>query len=253
MTKGQTTIILEKNAEIWKELAKNPQGFMNLKTDREIYIDVRKNNTLDAYYRGQKVVEIEPTLAIDTYDHKKIIKKKREIDAKKLKPENVLKSKFILESCDKDSFFIDSEFEYTLLGNKTARADLVYFHKGCIYFVELKRYKDRRLAHRNSKPIEVVKQMQKYRDVFKELTNNGVLKKYYQTVATIKYRLGLISDEIEIIGINEIPILLIADIPPIAKGRPESSIRRKLDSIKKKIEDFPMVERKEGDFSFSIE
>lgn len=219
---------LNQNDPLFKNLENNPPDWwQTLVNDKDIYIEIRKDNYIDVYYNGGNIIRRlmhkgkEYAGAIhykyllpddeDYVDYKfssdgKTMVKKTTIellktanfDKETLKRIKANISRYYPATSEKgvqarfilqkDSRFIDSEFAYNKTDDKM-RIDLVWLDlkQKKIVPVELKIMGDPRLYTN-----EIVVQLQTYANFFE---NNQVeLLKYYQKVFEIKKRLNILRE-----------------------------------------------------------
>lgn len=223
---------LNKNSKIFIELDKNPPDWWNLiKSDKDLYIDIRKDNYIDVYHNGGNLIKELRHNGKDftgSINYKYLLTDKSEykqfhfINGLMSLPDypvpllsfNDINKKFLkriksnisshyqaksekgiqAKFIKKAGQFIDSEFAYNYNNNKI-RIDLVWIdirnHK--IIFVELKTMGDSRLY-----TDEINIQLRKYNDFAKKYNANIV--KYYQQIFTIKKMLNLLPQ-----GLSNIP------------------------------------------------
>lgn len=220
-----------------------PDWWSKLRSDPEIYIEIRKKNIIDAYYRGARIVEIKwdkkrkeivgtchskylygPSTPPATPDYVEClddlaanleeIKNNSIISySKKDNDESIsekrIQGELIVTNRNR---YIDSEFahRYEEGQRKTIRIDLVTYENGRIVFEELKRISDSRLLTKDENP-EILCQMKEYADFIS--ANQEELKAYYKTLLNIKSILGLPvpeswNNEVEL-QIDIIPRLII--------------------------------------------
>ena len=208
--------LLNPNAPLFKILRDNPPIWWEmLKNDPELYIDVRKDNMVMAYYQGGRVacLTYKRGYGISAKTHPKYVgvnsDKEQEIshalDAQLLmtikaniranysqKSDNDIQEKLIQGECviAHRDLYLDSEFAHRrYVGqNHTVRIDLVKIAGSEIIFEELKKINDPRLRTSKGQP-EIIEQMNAYREFI--LENHKVLEAYYKTLMQIKVYLGL--------------------------------------------------------------
>ena len=197
---------IDTNASIFNELEHTHGWWDTLKNDPDLYINVRKDNRINVYYRGASIMNLshsrnafkalihnyylgvdKGTSAIygdielspeDIVSKLSLIKERVLLNTKyKGKIEtngNYAESsseKFIQSEIYKQGNYIDTEFALELEDeNKTdIRIDLVKINdKGQIQFVELKRVSDDRLTPKDGEDAEIITQMQSYTRFLKE-------------------------------------------------------------------------------------
>ena len=208
--------LLNPNAPLFKILRENPPAWWEmLKNDPELYIDVRKDNMVMAYYQGGRVacLTYKRGYGISAKTHPKYVgvnsDKEQEIahvlDAQLLmtikdniranysqKSDNDIQEKLIQGECviAHRDLYLDSEFAHRRYAgqNHTVRIDLVKILGDDIIFEELKKINDNRLRTTKGRP-EIIDQMNAYREFI--LENQKVLEDYYKTLLQIKISLGL--------------------------------------------------------------
>ena len=225
--------LLDPNNKLFEILKQNPPiWWRKLKEDNDLYIEVRKNNIIEAYYNGGRLAEIKynsrnKDLSVKTHP-------------KYLGHDNVSETRFyristrngktshdaIYQECkeeiEKDPGIlkknIDSEFAHRFYNEerKTIRIDLVGIENNKLYFEELKRVIDSRLSD-----TEILTQMKEYSQFID--ANAKPLEDYYKTLYIIKQSLSLpvpkISD-IQDLKIDKIPRLIICqNYNKISKSR----------------------------------
>ncbi len=249
MTRKGTFTTLDPKAKIFIELEKQqPKWWILLSNDKELYIEIRKDNYINVYYFGGSVVRIDykndfvaethqkylgdynprgkTQKGIDKFEYDEIdlsilderiiseikshIKKDylRHIDTEKV-AEKWIQGKMIKES----SNYIDSEFQFNQdseIGK--LRIDLIELYGGVLSFVELKGIFDSRLRNdtkRNLKVPEIIEQMHKYQLFINRYEDE--IKDYYKKLIEIKQSLGLTTVENTNLKLNKTPKLIIAN------------------------------------------
>ena len=208
--------LLNPNAPLFKQLRDNPPTWWEmLKNDPELYIDIRKENMVMAYYQGGRVacLTYKRGYGISAKTHPKYVgmesDKEQEIahslDAQLLKKiksniranysqksDRDIQEKLIQGECviAHRDLYLDSEFAHRryVKQNHTIRIDLVKIVGDEIVFEELKKINDSRLRTSAGHP-EIIEQMNAYREFV--LENHKVLEAYYKTLLQIKISLGL--------------------------------------------------------------
>lgn len=244
-----TFLSLDPKAEIFEKLKiLNPKWWNLFKDDKELYIDIRKDNYINVYYLGASVAEIKFKIDFIAKTHQKYLddiiprgKTKNEkdkfeydridlnvLDAKKLNDikkqieshyskrnssehpsEKSIQGKMITAN----SKYIDSEFQFNQDSEiDNLRIDLIELSNCRISFVELKGISDSRLRNdvkRNSVLPEIIKQMEKYQ-LFINKYEKAILN-YYKTFLEIKMSLGLTTINCSNLTLNKNPKLIIVD------------------------------------------
>ncbi|PKP47260.1 MAG: hypothetical protein CVT94_11965 [Bacteroidetes bacterium HGW-Bacteroidetes-11] len=240
---------LSPKAKIFEEIQlQQPKWWSLLCNDKELYIDIRKDNYFNVYYYGGSVARIDYANGFVAKTHQKYLgdekprgKSKKgtsifkydlfdldELDNEKIENiKNYIKSDYLRHITDENpaekwiqgkmimekSSYIDSEFQF----NKDPeigylRIDLVELSEGVLSFIELKGIFDSRLRNdlkRNSNIPEIVEQMAKYKLFINKY--EAEIYSYYKKLLEIKQTLGLIAKERTLIGLNKNPKLIIAD------------------------------------------
>lgn len=198
----------------------NYTWWKNLKSDKDIYIDIRKNNELNAYYNGGSILRINNKykkihysfLPISTSDDNNYVNldfqnNKLTVPEDCIRVElndfnenslNIIKEnikryysnisekgiqgRYCTSLDETEGAIVDSEFAFDDL-----RIDLVYYHKTSnkLYFVELKTKGDERLEPNNNQGFDEEKQITKSE---KERINDQ-LKKYHEFIKKHKTEL----------------------------------------------------------------
>ena len=221
-----------------------------LKNDKDVYIEIRKGNIIDAYYQGGRIVEFRydarnkrikksthPKYLWDsnheqgeyytkTTDGKYIpIYQDCELDQstieliKKGITQHYAKDDLSEKKCQGELIinnrkdYIDSEFAYRMYEGerKTIRFDLVKIEEHDIIIEELKMIRDSRLN--STKEPEVITQLDNYKRFITE--NKNQLLEYFKELYRIKRSLSLLKEpmgdiDIEKLNLLESPRLVIA-------------------------------------------
>lgn len=243
---------LNKDAEIYKELANMPDWWQGLLSIKGVYVEIRKDDIVDVYYEGGRMAELKiKDEKITATCHPKYLGKKvptgsnpKYVDCLKVLKNNPT---FIIKNiqanysqkegkddedisekkihgdmiCERNPIFLDSEFahRYEVGKRQTIRFDLVTIKNNQLIFIELKRIKDNRLLNKEDDEPEILKQMDKYQKFIK--ANKVWLLDYYKTLYGIKKTLGLPIPECEIgkLSVCEIPHLIIIDTYQSLRGK----------------------------------
>ena len=249
------------NAPLFTELSKLPEWWKTIVNDKSLYVNVRKNNRVNAYYRGASVME----LSMDRHKsiQGKIHSKYFQIDSKSYiteKPEIIVENlhsiKVAIENhqitsnpeglCEKaiqglmyvEGKYIDTEFEYVHPNRLITRIDLTTINDdGMIEFVELKRISDPRLLKKDLslKNEEIRRQMDDYNTFISEHKENII--QYYKLLQQILKNIGVNNPlcDIAITGIKPSVSLYFAGY---SDGKSNHSQRRKrIDCIKQILEE----------------
>ena len=257
---------LNKDAEIYKELANMPDWWQRLLSIKGVYVEIRKDDIVDVYYEGGRMAELKiKDEKITVTCHPKYLGKKvptgsnpqyvdclevlknnptfiiKNIQAnysqKEGKDDEDVSEKKILGDmiCRHDPIFLDSEFahRYEVGKQQTIRFDLVTIKNNQLIFIELKRIKDNRLLNKEDDEPEILKQMDKYQKFIK--ANKVRLLDYYKTLYGIKKTLGLPIPECEIgrLSVCEIPHLIIIDTYQNLRGKRMNRIARMKEILDK--------------------
>jgi len=238
------------NAKLFKELTTRMPNWWNLLiNDNKLYIDIRKDNSINVYYFGGSIARIqfkkndfiakihqkylgdfEPRgktkkgndkFEYDQIDLSLFTKETIEEIKKRIRntylrhidserpAEKWIQGKLVIEN----SNFIDSEFQFnkdTDIGK--LRIDLIELISNELSFIELKGITDSRLRNdkkRNSNIPEIIEQMEKYQSFIKLYRTK--IKEYYKNLLEIKQNLGLTTISDTDFSINLKPKLIIVD------------------------------------------
>lgn len=247
---------LNPDAEIYKELGKQPKWWQKLLSINGVYVEIRKCDIVDVYYEGGRMAELRyknKKLAATCHpkylgkdvpkgtnpkyeDCFEFLKKDPEFIIKEIKKnysqkgekdkENVSEKKIQGDMiCSHTPIYLDSEFahRYEEGSQQTIRFDLVTIRDNELLFIELKRIKDNRLLNKDDDEPEILEQMDKYTKFIK--ANKDKLLEYYKVLYGIKKSLGLPLPEcdVEKLSICETPHLIIKNT--YIKCTPERAIR----------------------------
>ena len=237
---------IKEDFSLWQKLEHNsPQWWKNLLDDKELYVEIRKDNYVNVYYYGGNLALVRWTDGdITAETHKKylgqsdstttyqncmeILLDKEKIDCVKerireeyhklTKRAETDKRNNVYISNEKwvqgelklhfPNRYIDSEFAYQIGKKELIRFDLVELRGKQLVFVELKLITDSRLRCQEGEP-EIIEQMADYCDFIRKHTEE--LKEYYSKLSRIKKRLGLWNGDTHIEEINLKPELLIVN------------------------------------------
>lgn len=261
---------LNQNHKLFQNLAeRNPVWWQNLVRDPEIYIEVRKDNYLDIYYNGGRVLDLSftnkfkgkihfeyiPLMSQEEYIPLKItedtvrldegftnILEIKDFSEAELKIIKKRISKFYPPSSEKgiqasfvvkNTQFLDTEFQH----RSGIRFDLIWADvaKRKLFVVELKTIGDQRLyiGEKSKNNNKIDQQLGKYRDFVKKNQRN--LLSHYQRVFQVKKGLGILPaglqglDSLDAFTFEEKPILLIGDCT-------QDWIKQQRDRLNKAIE-----------------
>lgn len=238
---------LNKNHRLFTELTTNPPAWwQNLISSPGVYIEIRKNNSIDVYYHGGSIVrELKfnkgysgsvhykylptkggqyvkysfdqpsillnkeiPLLSFSTFDKQTLKKIKSHIAYfYPATSEKGIQANFINQT----GGFIDSEFAYNY-NNVKLRIDLVWVDttNKKIIFVELKTMGDTRLYNH-----DIYDQLKKYQDFAQNFS--AQILHYYQVLFSIKKKLNLLPKMLKSLNslagysLEERPLLLFGD------------------------------------------
>lgn len=257
---------LNKEAGIYKELAKQPAWWQRLLSIKGVYVEIRKDDIVDIYYEGGRMAELRcknkqikatchpkylgidvPTGSKPKYvDCLEVLKNNPIVISKNIQicysqkdrkdGEDISEKKLQGDMiCRKNTIFLDSEFahRYEIGKRQTIRFDLVTIKDNQLVFVELKRINDDRMLNKNNDEPEILRQMEKYQKFIK--VNKDKLLEYYKTLYEIKKSMGLSVPECEIekLSVCEIPHLIIIDTYQSHGGKRSSRIDRMKEILEK--------------------
>lgn len=225
---------LNPNAPLFSELKSgNYSWWENIKKDRRLYIEIRKDNYINVYFEGGNVAKLEyrskdntiQTSTHSKYLHgngddyvecsldkdletiitniKKYYSKTEDEKEKEEWSEKYIQSQYIINY---HSNYIDSEFAYkdNLFD---IRVDLIECINGELRFVELKTIDDGRMLKKTDDNPEVVEQVKAYKEFIQKYKKEII--EYYKKIWSIKNELGLINTEKCPSSLAEKPLLLI--------------------------------------------
>ena len=209
------------NAPLFTELSKLPEWWRTILNDNSLYVNVRKNNRVNVYYRGASVMELsmDRHKSIQGKIHSKyILFQETQTDKngyrKDISPETIvenlpsiknaiianqatsnpegLSEKAIQGIMYVEGKYIDTEFEYVHPNRLITRIDLTTINDdGMIEFVELKRISDPRLLKKDMslKNEEIRKQIDDYNS-FIEGHKDEIIQ-YYKQLQQILKKIGV--------------------------------------------------------------
>jgi hypothetical protein len=255
---------LDPNKPIFEKIKE--QKWWNLfSEDKELYIEIRKDNYINVYYYGNSLAEIEYPKNENEFVakiHKKFIginvgtneQEYTELDLKGLNTEVIkeIKKRILKESkiekkiqgemILKNSKYIDSEFQYNK--DEPSRIDLIELSDdGILSFVELKQIEDSRLRNdekRNPELPEIIDQMDKYKKFINKYENEII--DYYKKIIQLKNDLEIFKQKRSTnFKLNKTPKLIIANTyKELSKGKIER-IRAIEDLLKKQNIDYEII------------
>lgn len=257
---------LNKEAEIYRELKKQPDWWQRLLSIKGVYVEIRKDNIVDIYYEGGRMAKLRckskritatchpkylgmdvPTGSNPKYvDCLEVLKNNPYFIAKNIKicysqkegrnGEDISEKKIQGDMiCRQNPLFLDSEFahRYEIGKRQTIRFDLVMIKNNQLIFIELKRIKDNRLLNKEDDEPEILNQMDKYQKFIK--VNKDKLLDYYKTLYEIKSSLKLPVPECEIekLSVCEVPHLIVIDTYKSLGGKRKARIARMIEILNK--------------------
>ncbi|MDA3892064.1 MAG: hypothetical protein PF517_10420 [Salinivirgaceae bacterium] len=236
---------LNTKANIFEQLTfQKPIWWRLFVKDPDLYINIRKDNYINAYYYGCSIAKITFGREFKAIIHKEyltyhLIEKLcpsitkqpyQSIALDKLgindlrQIKNTIKDRFIekIESeysaekwmqgkiIQENKEYIDSEFQFNK-DKKNLRVDLIKIKDSKLTFVELKGITDNRLLSKdNLKNIpEIVEQMNRYSSFIKKYSTE--IKNYYQKLLEVRHNIGIQEFNTANFELNMIPELLIVD------------------------------------------
>lgn len=259
---------LDVQNKLFLELENNPPvWWKNILSEKDIYVEIRKNNYIDVYFNGGSIIrELKFTRGgySGSINYKYLLSEKSEYikydfttpkvllaqeDIKLLsftdfEPKTLQRIKNNIKNhhsassekgiqakfINKAGYFLDTEFAYNYADIKL-RIDLVWIDipNKKIIFVELKTMGDSRLY-----TSEIYEQIKKYHDFASDFENEIV--EYYQKVFTIKKNLNILPKGLRSINslggftLEKKPLLLFGDCK-------QEWINQNAQNIDKRIED----------------
>lgn len=227
---------LNPNAPLFTELNSGEYvWWKKVKSDARLYIEIRKDNSINVYFQGGSVVRLHycsKHKKIQAFTHRKYLYGGNEygyVDCfsfldndlekiinniplkysgkkgheKEKWSEKYIQSQYIIKNHPK---YIDSEFSYKD-ESFDIRIDLVECVNGELRFVELKRLDDGRMLKKTDECPEVVEQVKAYKGFIYQYEKDIV--EYYKKIWAIKNKLGLINPEKCPSSLAKSPLLLI--------------------------------------------
>lgn len=233
MRKRVTFDTLDPKAKLFAELKSGKYAWWKkVKTNPNLYIEIRKDNSINVYYQGGSVMRLEYGRKLNAYTHRKYLHgtgtgyeecadqlnakldsiiasiprfySQRKGTSKEKWSETYIKGNIRINH---KSEYIDSEFAY-IEGDTNIQIDLVECIAGEIRFVELKRIGDARMVTEDMQP-EILTQIDSYRKFI--VSHTEEILKYYQSLYTIKKDLGITIPFGKPSKLNTEPLLLIFD------------------------------------------
>lgn len=250
------------NAPLFTELSKLPEWWIRILNDKTLYVNIRKGNRINVYYRGASVMElsINRNKSIKGKIHSKyILFQETQTDKnsyrKDISPETIvenlpsikdaiianqatsnpegLSEKAIQGIMYIEGKYIDTEFEYVHPNRLITRIDLTTINDdGMIEFVELKRISDPRLLKKDQslKDEEIRKQIDDYNS-FIEGHKDEIIQ-YYKQLQQILKKVG-VNNPLCNIAITDIKPSVSLYFAGYADGKSNHPQRRKrIDNIK---------------------
>ena len=250
------------NAPLFTELSKLPEWWKTIINDNSLYVNVRKNNRVNVYYRGASVMELSMNRikSIQGKIHSKyILFQETQTDKngyiKNISPETIvenlpsIKNAIIANQATSnpeglsekaiegimyvEGKYIDTEFEYVHPNRLITRIDLTTINDdGMIEFVELKRISDSRLLKKDIslKNEEIRKQIDDYNS-FIEGHKDEIIQ-YYKQLQQILKKVG-VNNPLCNIAITDIKPSVSLYFAGYADGKSNHPQRRKrIDNIK---------------------
>lgn len=260
---------LDEECILWQELKDNPpQWWMNILADKELYVEIRKDNYANVYYYGGNVAKVQwrnGKITAETHqkylgghhgrelykdcitmlqnkENLEFIKKKirqeyhklpqrketDEQDGVHISSEKWIQGKLKLYFPKR---YIDSEFAYRIGKDNLVRFDLAELKESILTFIELKLITDSRLRSKGKAP-EIIGQMTRYGDFIRE--HAKTLKDYYAKLLRIKKRIGIWDGETEIERVTLKPELLIINTYKDKLSRQREERIKAIEKLKEK-------------------
>ncbi len=211
---------LDVDAPLFEELSKRPTWWQQILKDKDLYVNVRKENRVFVYFRGAAVIkelhigrdgmvgridkEYQKGWVVDR-DSNHLFKVEEIVDNIKLIKDNIIdyyhgqapkpelgSEKEIQGEYYINGEYLDTEFAFVDSDSEIIRIDLITVTKGgMIEFVELKRISDGRLLKEkgSSSSPEIIGQMEKYDEFI--AGNAGRIKQYYENVQQAMEKIGV--------------------------------------------------------------
>ena len=255
------------NAPLFTELSKLPEWWKRILNDKTLYVNIRKGNRINVYYRGASVMElsINRNKSIKGKIHSKyILFQETQTDKnsyrKDISPETIvenlpsikdaiianqatsnpegLSEKAIQGIMYVEGKYIDTEFEYVHPNRLITRIDLTTINDdGMIEFVELKRISDPRLLKKDMslKNEEIRRQIDDYNSFICE--HKEEIVQYYKLLQQILKKIGINNPlcDIAITGIKPSVYLYFASYADGKSNHPKR--RKRIDCIKQILEE----------------
>lgn len=229
---------LDPKSKIFKSIeVEKPKWWGLLCKDKDLYINIRKDNYINVYYLGGSIARIKykadfvseihhkylgiksssskiySSINLETLDEKELASIKCNIEGtlRDSKKEHPSEKRIQGEMIIKNDNYIDSEIQYNK-DEKKLRIDLVELKDGLLTFIELKGISDPRLRNdekRNGKKPEIIDQMETYQSFISKYEDE--LHDYYKNLIQIKQNLGLMPSGSIVFKINPEPKLIIVD------------------------------------------
>lgn len=207
---------LNADAKLFNELEKKPTWWKMILSDQDLYVNVRKDNRINVYYRGASIIELSLSRngVIVGKIHHKYYDDEDERVYIPVKPEDVANQLDEIKKAIKNlkppknpegdsekaiqgemyvqGGYIDTEYEFVNEKGVITRIDFTTLHEdGMLEFIELKRISDNRLLKEvdSSKEAEIIDQMNRYNHFIGN--NSESIVKYYEKVLRILKKVGV--------------------------------------------------------------